>query len=378
MKLLIINYEYPPLGGGAGNATANIARELAALGHEPFVLTAGFAGLPERESPEGFPVLCVRSRRARIDRSNPLEMLDFLRKADKALPKMLDEFMPDAVIAFFALPSGLLAYKLSKRYGIPYTISLRGGDVPGFLPRNLRLLHALSAPFTRAVWKHASRIIANSKGLEALAEKTALPLGKSVECVPNGIDTKLYQPRPEMRDRRFTLLFVGRLTEQKGVTFLLKACAELLSRNPLLAERFRCVIVGDGPLSESLRAQSEALGLGTLVEFTGWRSRAAIIESYQSAHAFALPSFEEGMPNVVLEAMASGLPIIATDVKGNDELVETDRNGFLYRSHAELAGLIERLMDDPALALRFGQESRRKAEAFTWKRVAEAYARKID
>jgi glycosyltransferase involved in cell wall biosynthesis len=378
MRLLLINYEFPPLGGGAGNATKNIARELVSLGHEVLVLTTWFKDLAEKETVDGYSIVRVKSARARVDRSSPLEMLSFVRHAAHAVPAIMKEFESQGVISFFALPSGLVAYHIKKRYGVPYIVSLRGGDVPGFLKKDLWKLHLLSAPLVPFIWKNAKAIVANSRGLQELAQKTASRFKKTVEYVPNGVDMSMFHPETsERKPNQFKILFVGRLTRQKGVTYIIDTCRTLLERKPELKGILKCEVIGDGPLFAELVDQAKESGLGDTVIFSGWGSRDYVPKAYQSSDVFVLPSFEEGMPNVVLEAISSGLPVIASKIGGNEELVVNGKNGFLFERHEEIPKFMLALIEDSELRKRFSNESVIMARMFDWKKVALGYEQLI-
>lgn len=376
MKLLLINYEFPPLGGGAGNATQNIARELVKAGHSVLVLTTWFRGLEEEEVVDGYAVVRIRSRRKRVDQSNVFEMLSFIWAAIKASKKIIRNFKPDHTISFFAIPSGIVACYLKYIYKLPYTISLRGGDVPGFLPKNLKWMHFFSAPITHIVWKKASYIVANSKSLQELAQKTANRFNKNVVYIPNGVDTAIFIPSTEKTSIR--ILFVGRLVEQKGVTYLLHALHELKSEGTFITHKVQCDIVGDGPLRASLEQEARDLGVDSDTIFHGWITRDQLPQLYKRAYIMVLPSFEEGMPNVLLEALAAGLPIVATDIGGTNELVANQKNGFLYKDHADLAPLLRRIILDQNLAQAMSNASLEISKKFDWDFVAEGYMSLID
>jgi len=134
MKILFINSEYPPVGAGAGKASANLARCLVKAGNEVAVVTSRLAGQPAEECPGGIRILRGPAPRRRVDRSTALEQLVFIAGATYRCLALLPSFRPDIVVAFFGLPSGAVAWALGKLYGIPYIVSLRGGDVPGFRP----------------------------------------------------------------------------------------------------------------------------------------------------------------------------------------------------------------------------------------------------
>ncbi len=375
MNLLLLNYEFPPLGGGAGNATKHIARELVLLGHEVTVVTAWFPGVSKEEHDEGYTLIRVPSLRKRKDASNIVEMLHYVFCAIRTCKRLTKRTVFDCSISFFALPTGLVSYWLYRRNGIPYILSLRGGDVPGFLAMSLRWHHRFSAPLTGIVWRHAKQIIANSRDLQSLANRTARLYNTEVGYIPNGVDTDCYHPPEGVRmDSGIHFLFVGRLVEQKGVSRLLHALGVMQQTEAVLLTGVTVTIAGDGPLRTSLESQATLLGIEHFVRFIGWVSREDLPKLYQEHEVLVLPSYEEGMPNVVLEAMASGLAVIAARIGGVDELVEHERNGLLFESDQELEQVLRRCIKDKGLIGMFSSVSRAVAETWSWKLVAEQYA----
>jgi len=379
LNLLLLNYEYPPIGGGAGNATANMARELAGLGHRVRVVTAAFAGQPQRETTDGCEVRRLPAVRRHADHCSPLEMLSFLAGACVALPVMQRDFRADVCICFFGIPCGPAAWLLKALCGVPYVVSLRGGDVPGFQPYDLAGYHRVTGPLIRFLWRGAAHVVANSQGLAALARKTAGPT--PIAMIPNGVDTTHFSPAPVPAPAASgesgwsgpaRLLFVGRVVHQKGLDVLLDALAQLAP-----GPEYTLDIVGDGPLRPALAEQAARLGLAERVRFSGWASRAAMPEVLRRADVFVFPSRDEGMPNAVLEAMASGLPVAATRIAGNEELVGDGETGFLVAPDdaAGLAAALGRLLADRALCRRLGAAGRQRVvKEYSWRSVAERYA----
>ncbi|KKS84808.1 MAG: Glycosyl transferase group 1 [Parcubacteria group bacterium GW2011_GWA2_43_11] len=373
-NFLLLNYEFPPLGGGAGTATQAIAKELALLGHEVRVVTTWFEGQPEKEYVDGYTVIRLKSRRKKKEGSNILEMLSYIFWAILFFSKKTHRNSSEYIISFFSIPSGIVALYLRKRFGLKYIVSLRGGDVPGFLPSSLALHHFLTNPITKLVWVNADSIVANSKGLQKLATKTAKKINKKVKYIPNGIDTVKFFPKiikEQTNGLVVSFLFVGRLSVQKGLDNALLALAEVKEKRPKID--FKFTIVGDGPLKKTLQEQANYLGINESCQFLGWMDRERLISEYQKHDIFLFPSLDEGMPNAVLEAMASGLAIIATKIPGNDELVVNNINGELITEKNELISAIILLCDDRKLLSKYKQNSRIRAEIFQWKNVAKTY-----
>ena len=370
MRILALNYEYPPLGGGAGNATAYICRELVGLGCEVAVLTSGYRGLPAQDSVDGYELQRVPVLRKRLDQSTPLEMASFVLSAAVPALQLARRFRPDVVHVYFAVPTGPLGVLIKRLVGTPYLLSLRGGDVPGFLPDTLGRLHRLTAPINGLVWREAGAVVANSEGLQQLAQRVAG--AHRVHMAPNGVDLKTYHPEPRLDDGVFRALFVGRLVEQKGARYLLEAAARLRTE---VGRPIEVVLVGAGPEEPVLRRLASALGLAGAVRFAGWASRSDMPAHYRNADCFVFPSFEEGMSNAVLEAMASGLPIITTDIYGNRDLFTSEGQGFLVPTAdaASIAAVLRRLVVEPALRRTVGDRARARAAEFGWQHTAASY-----
>ncbi|MFT5129761.1 MAG: glycogen(starch) synthase [Rhodothermales bacterium] len=361
MRLLLINYEFPPLGGGAGNATANIARELAVLGHDTHVLTSAFGDLPRDQTIDGYHVHRVRTLRRAADRCTALEMLVYMSSASTAVTFTACGRDWDGIIAFFGIPSGPVAYLASRRSRGPFIVSLRGADVPGHQPEQLRRQHQLAGPVIRFLWKRAAAVVANSAGLADTATRFAPDI--PVAIVPNGVDTSFFAPSVKPL-RTPQMLYVGRLSQEKGVDCLLQAVAKLEGD-------WQLGIVGDGPERPALEAMAD-----DRVRFLGWQDKAKLRQRYQEASIFVLPSRYEGMANVVLEAMASGLPVVATTVGGNAELIVPGETGWLVPPDDPdaMAHALRPLLRDSELRIRCGRAGRARVEQqFGWRAVAKAY-----
>lgn len=157
------------------------------------------------------------------------------------------------------------------------------------------------------------------------------------------------------------ILCVGRLVAAKGQHVLIEAAARLHASG----RRFRLVLVGGGPDDDSLRGAARAAGLDAVIEFTGPLDQAAVRAQYDQADVFALASFAEGIPVVLMEAMASGIACVATRVNGIPELIRGDHEGLLLApgDAAGLFGALARLVDDTALRARMGDAGRLRVAA---------------
>lgn len=368
MNILLINSEYPPIGGGAGNASANIARCLISLGHQVTVLTAHFAGQLHSEIIDGVAIHRIPASRRRQDRSTAFEQLTFIAFASLQTLSLIPKLKPNATLAFFGVPSGAVAWLLKKLYRIPYIVSLRGGDVPGFRPYDFKTFHKLLGPFIRIIWHQADVVIANSNGLRDLA----IVFDSSIEIpiIPNGVDGSRY--KNDIREWSPARLFsVGRIVYQKGLDLGLHALAQLKNLE------WEWSIAGDGPQMNVLKSLAQELGISERVKFLGWQSREELTQWYHHSNLFLFPSRHEGMPNAVLEAMSSGLPVVATKIAGNEELVLDGVTGLLVNAEDvdSLRDGLRRLIVEEKMRMQMGQASRQRVEKeYSWENVARQYS----
>ena len=369
MRILLVSYEYPPVGAGAATAGGAIAKALIELGHRVVVLTGRFKGLPPHYEDQGIIIHRVPSLRRRMDRSHLLEMASFLAAGLVFVPTIARTHRVEVAIVFFSMPCGPIGLLGRWLCGVPYIISLRGGDVPGAEPA-LNFLHRLMSPIRRAVLKNSIANVANSEGLRKMAE-TADPF--PVRVISNGVDTEFFIPahsKPVRDESILRILFVGRFREQKNLPFLLRQVAQLPTTT------FELHLVGDGPEKQRLKGLARELGVASAITWHGWLPPAELPHVYQSADCLVNSSLYEGMSNVVLEAMACGLPVIASKVPGNEELVLDGDTGFLFdlREPAALVSALTQLRD-AGLRRRMGISARNRAANFcSWSNVARQYA----
>jgi glycosyltransferase involved in cell wall biosynthesis len=287
----------------------------------------------------------------------------------------------DVLHAHFLVPNGTLAALASG--GRPLAISLHGSDV--YLAE--RFAPARGA--ARVALEHAAAIIPCSEDLG----RRVIALGadpSKVHVIPYGVDSSVFDTgnresgRNEIRARlgagtRPVILFVGNLLPKKGVTFLLSAAAEVRRAHP----EALFAIVGDGALRADLERQASGLGLGPNdVRFAGAVPWAEIPSWHAAADVFVVPSVVDstgnvdGLPNVVLEAMASGLPVVATDVGGLPMVVRPRETGLLVppEDPSALAAALSTLLADRSLASSCGSRARAFLESeLSWERIAARY-----
>jgi sugar transferase (PEP-CTERM/EpsH1 system associated) len=236
----------------------------------------------------------------------------------------------------------------------------------------------------RAARPFVSNYIAVSRDLEAWLQRDIGVPPRKLNQIYNGVDSRKFHPRngprPEFAHPE-SIVFgsVGRMAEVKDYPLLTRAFIQLMRQQPERAARARLAIVGDGPTREACLDLLQGAGLAHLAWLPG--ARDDIADIMQALDVFVLPSKNEGISNTILEAFASGLPVIATEVGGNVELVEDGVNGLLVQP-GDLAGMVQALLfylDTPARIAEHGNTARRQAEQrFSIPAMAEAYAAVYD
>lgn len=318
MKLIIVSSLFEPVIGGAERQAKTLAETAKNLGVDVTVLTQPQPNMPCEEIVNGVRI----ARRLNTLAIGPLWGVSYVCSTYKWLNKLIDKntVIHNQTAYLHSLPSVLLA----RRYKIPSVIRYAcAGDVGDMARLNASGWKKL---LLRSI-KQADRHIVLSQQLREELIESGIP-DKTILYRPNGVDTQIFKPSYPVEvlksGETFRFLFVGRLSKQKGLGYLFRALSNLEDKN------WRLDIYGYGPLEEELKQLSRTLFIESKVLFHGVSSDMPAV--YQNADLLLLPSLYEGMPNVVLEAMASGLPVIATDIGGTRELMADWASEWLVSS----------------------------------------------
>ena len=340
MNILILNYEYPPLGGGAGVVTRYHAEGLAKLKNNVTVVTTWFEGEKEDNEKDKLRIIRLRSKRAAHHQSNPSEMLSWYFNAKKFLKThcLINKF--DLCLSHFTIPGGLLGIWLKKQFRIPYYIFSHGHDIPWFFPRQMLIYHLFLYRKIKKILDQSERNFLHTSEIKTSADNIIGQENAIKNTIlPNGCDSSVFKPPVSSTSFGFKILFVGRLVSQKDPFTFLKAI-KLFSEN---RKDFKVNILGDGKLKEGMEKYVEENGLKGIVNFCGWVSKERMINEYQSASLQVAPSKVESMSISLLESLFCGTYVIATPVSGNRELISDGINGEIvgYNNSEEIANKID-------------------------------------
>jgi glycosyltransferase involved in cell wall biosynthesis len=364
MKILFLNYEYPPLGGGAGNATSYLLREFSKIpGLEVDLVTSS---VDQFRVEKPYPNINIHylniGKKGNLHFQSNLDLLKYSWAAYRYSKKLLKNGRYDLCQAFFGIPCGFIAWLL----GVPYTVSLRGSDVPFYNNRFYILDKLLFQHLSRLVWKNSRSVVALSDDLRKLAHRTRPE--QEIKIIYNGIDFDEFRPVGESMGSDFNILFVGRLIERKGLVYLLEAMKNIAVKYP----RAKIIIAGDGPLLAEHKKFCVDNKIANRVDFKGIVPHKDIWKIFGTSHVFVLPSLNEALGNVTQEALAAGLPIITTDT-GAAELL--DENGYVVqkKSARDIEGALIKLLENEGLRRQMAEKSRQIALEMKWENVAKKY-----
>ena len=397
LQLLFLTQTYPRFEGDtAGPFIRDLARGLVRGGDRVTVLTPHAEGVAAGWDDGGVEVVSFRyapERREVLGYGRSLEADERVKgaaalaaplyalAARRAVRRQLGRRRFDLVHAHWIVPNGIVAAAAGPLVGenrVPLAIGLHGSDV--FLAEKVGV-----RTFARWALSRARLLTGCSPELVDRVRALGFPAERS-RVIPYGVDVAAFSPAPERRSlwrRRLgipdgapLLLGVGRMATKKGFQVLVEVLPALLAEFPEL----RVVLAGGGDLLERFREAVRPWG--GQVHLPGPVLRDTLPDLYRAADLFVLPAVHDGkgnvdgLPNVILEAMASGLPVVASGISGIPLAVEDERTGLLVaeRDPAALLGALRRLLADPAAARSMGERGRRKAEAeLTWDAVAARY-----
>jgi len=372
LKVLILNYEYPPLGGGAATATKNLLKQYSKKDDiEVDLITSSVGEERVEQFSKNINIYFLDiKKRGELHNQSKINLLRYSFQALFKARKLDREKDYDVIHALFVYPCGFLAMLLDD----DYIVSLRGSGVPFYSKKYYWLDKFIFQYLSKIIWKKAEYVIANSQGLKELALKT-IP-DQEIGVIYNGVDW--VEELPIKKEEKFIVVSTSRLTERKGLNYLIEAFGKFCKGKDDVELR----LYGGGDKREMLEGIVKNLGIEGKITFLGEQPREVVYEDIGGYSVFVIPSKNEGMSNSMLEAMARGLPIIATDVGGTRELID-ERNGFIVEKEntEQICEALEKLYNNKELGEKMGRASREKVRDLSWDRIAEQYIelyRKVD
>ncbi|PKL67786.1 MAG: glycosyl transferase family 1 [Methanobacteriales archaeon HGW-Methanobacteriales-1] len=349
MKIAMVGH-FPPHIGGISSYVYLLSKKLIENGDEVFVLTYPHENI---QSLEGIHV-----ESATAPNIKGLRGMIFSLTGTIKLVQMVRENDINLIHAHYLSPPGLIGLMASMITGVPFCVTIHGSDV--FLLSSNRILR----PIFKLILNHALGVFVVSEAVKDKVLELEIPkLEQKIKITWNGVDTNRFNPQNKgklrkelgIEDDEQIILFVGNLVAQKGVKHLLRA-------KKLMEEPSKLVIVGGGPLLQELKGMAEYEDQKSVI-FTG--SRSDIEQLIPDADVVVLPSVSESFGIALLEGMASGKPVVATNVGGIPELVNEDV-GILVepKNPVALAEALDKLLKDPQMREKMGEMAQKRAMEF--------------
>lgn len=331
IRFLAFNYEYPPIGGGGGVLSEHVLEHFVEQGHSATLITSGFKGLPERETRAGVDIhrLPVWFR-LKKNTASIVSMLSYYPQAVAAATQLSKSQHFDAVLTFFAIPTGPAGDRVARKLNLPNALFLLGGDVydpsKRLSPHKTPLLNQTVA----GVIRRADYVSAGSQDTRASA-LNYYGVNRDIEVVPLSIEPFAVPTTTKadlgVSEDTVLIVTVGRLVKRKNNEALLTAIQSLSASGR--KQRIKLCVIGSGPEQEALQSKIDMQGIGDRVTLLGNVTDDVKAQYLAAADVYASTSIHEGFGLVFLEAMHAGLPVVCFDNGGQADFIHNDKNGYI-------------------------------------------------
>jgi glycosyltransferase involved in cell wall biosynthesis len=360
LKILMINYEFPPVGGGASPVTFELCKQLVKLGHRVDVVTMRYGNLPRFEVVEGIRVFRTPAVRKRPDICHTHEMATYYPGALFKTLSLARREKYDIIHCHFIVPSSPLAWTVSKFTSIPFLVTCHGSDVPGYNPDRFGKTHTLIRPVWKFLVKRSPLLVSPSESLKKLILSN-YPRA-NVVVIPNGIYPDYFTARSKTK----SILMCSRLFPRKGFQYAIRAVSQMQLD-------WEVNIIGDGPYLADLKALAAQVRMP--IKFWGWLDRDDKIfrQLFEESSIFVFPSEAENFPTVLLEAMSAGMAVITSTAGGCPEVV--GQAGILVEP-GDVEGIkrnLCELIDNEQHRKELSQAALLRAQQFSWQAIAGLY-----
>lgn len=361
LKILMLNHEFPPVGGGASPVTFELSKQLIRMGHRVDVVTMHYGKLPRFETIDGVNIYRTPAIRKKADICRSYELATYLPGALFKTISLAKHEKYDIIHCHFIVPGGPLAWIVSKRTKIPFIITCHGSDVPGYNPDRFGLMHRFLNPAWQFLVKKTPQLTAPSDSLRQLILKNCAKA--EVIKIPNGLEADFYNPGKKEK----SILMCSRMFPRKGLQYAIEAVRDMTLD-------WQLNIIGEGPYLPELKKMAQ--GSKTAVKFWGWLDKKGSDFSrlFNTSSIFVFTSKAESFGMVIAEAMAAGNAVIASDIPAHKEVLGDSGIYVEIENPAQIRNQLQRLIDDETLRKDLQRQAReRVVEQFSWPVVAEQF-----
>lgn len=389
MRIAITSDLYYPMTNGVAVFAHNLAKGLAKQGHEVMVICPSFTGKRHRTKKDGVTTVYLRSIRFPFYPDQINDVPDNKKILKVKLPRLayrhglwitvdpypelkkaLNKFRPDVIHNQTAEMIAIAARRYAKKYDVPMVST--GHAYPDNLTSQVKLLKPIKKPLDAMLRTYMASFLKHSEyatmptemAIDDLVPKNRRHFDVTVEPLSNGVDLSQFTPgkakekvlrRYHLEPKKPRVLYVGRVDPEKSISNVVTAFAGVVEKIP----EAELVVVGDGTDRQRLVDLAKALGIQKSVKFLGRIMLPDIVEIYRSATLFATASETETQGIVLIEAAATGLPLIAVDAGAVRELCQNKKNGILCppREHEKMTIAMLKILEDEKLQQKYGEMS---------------------
>lgn len=303
-NILVLNYEFPPLGWWAGPVSYDISKWYVDAGYNVDVVTMWFKDLPEYEVKGWIHIYRVKCWRSKKEVCHPWEQLTYLISWYFKVKELWRNKKYDLCHCHFLIPTGILALLLKKKFWLRYIVTSHWSDVPWYNPDRFTFLHKFTPWLLKRVINNAEIAITPSDYLANLIRKNIKRINKNIQIVPNWIDTNRFVPI----EKKKIILWTGRLWPLKGLHLLAEAFSEIED-----VDWYELHICWDGPLMDKLRDVQKKSKNKIILHWWVDNKSEEYLDLLWKTKIYCLPSVSENGPVGILEWMSSGCSIITTE-----------------------------------------------------------------
>ncbi len=371
-KILILNYEFPPIGGGGGVASKQLAKGFIKNGYEVDLVTSWMDGEKRFEKIDGINVHRVQTfgRKEKATASN-LSMATYLLFGFFKGVQLGFQNKYQFINTHFVLPTGPLGWILSKTFKLKNILSIHGGDIYDPSLKRSPHRHSFLVKINNFLLSQANWIVAESSDTKKNAEKY-YSFNKEVDLIPLAYEKfnfkKCSRESLGLENDKIYLISIGRMVKRKGFEYFVETLAGL-------PENICGIILGEGPEKENLVKLAKKLKVEKRLILPGFVSEKKKFQYLDNSDVYVLSSLHEGFGIILQEAMQVGLPIVATNNGGQVDFIKEGRNGFLVNPKKSelLVEKIKKILKNSEIMKKMSVNNKKDIEKFKIEKIAEQY-----
>jgi len=372
MNILLINHEFPPIGGGGGVFTKLLARGLSKLNNNVFVLTISNKTFQKNIS-KNLKIIYIKLNRNNNANVTGIETLNFINQFRKIIKAIINKYNIDIINPHFIHTSGLSNYLSFNK--VKTIISPLGADI--YDPTRYKKIRKIMNFIAKQIFKKSNKIILSSKDMYDRTLKIDNSIKNKLKIIPHCINSRLYSnEKSYFLKQKYNLtnekiiLSVCRLVKRKNLDLSLNIISKLLKNNL----NIKYFIVGDGPEKLHLKNQIKFMKLENKVFLLSNIDDKTLIKIYSDSDIFLLPSFHEAFGIAVLEAMASGTVPVCSDIGGWNDFIKNNETGFVCNNVKEYVERLKFLISSENEFKRISNNALTKAKTeYDYKIIAKKY-----